>query len=94
MRTHIDAIHKGVKYQCKLCSNQFTEKSSLGNHMRSVHEGIKFSCHLCNNKFTSNGSLKAHMDTVHNGIKFMCEQCDYPNIHVHIVSIRPQEKNN
>ena len=70
-------VHKGVKYACNQCDQQFTLKRSLTKHIQSAHEGIKYACNQCDKLFTQQNSLTVHIQSIHEGVKYGCNQCDY-----------------
>jgi len=76
LRTHIRAIHEGVKYACNQCYKQFPQTGHLRRHIKSVHEGVKYDCNLCDERFTLQNSLRAHIYSIHVGEKYDCTQCN------------------
>ena len=43
LSTHINSIHKGVRFPCKKCDYKATQKGTLLRHIESIHEGVKCS---------------------------------------------------
>jgi hypothetical protein len=79
LKTHIDNIHLGVKFDCLECDFKATQKGNLIQHVNSVHRGIrKFKCGQCESSFTTSSHLATHVQSVHNKIRFVCtvEGCD------------------
>ena len=54
-------VHKGVKYACNQCDQQFTQRGSLKTHIQSVHEGVKYPCNQCTYQATRKGHLTEHI---------------------------------
>ena len=48
--SHIDSIHKLIKYTCEQCGKQFFQKTKLSMHMKTEHQGIKYPCSQCDYK--------------------------------------------
>ena len=61
---------KGIKYLCRQCGKQFSQKGNLAEHKRAVHEGAKYPCELCNHQATSKGNFAQHKRAVHEGVKY------------------------
>ena len=36
------SVHDGVKYPCKHCNYEATQKGHLKEHQKSVHDGVKY----------------------------------------------------
>ena len=75
LKTHVSAIHEGVKYTCNQCYKKFPQTGHLRRHIQSVHEGVKYECNLCDEQFTLQNSLRSHIYSVHVGEKYDCTQC-------------------
>ena len=56
---------EGIKYLCRQCGKQFSQKSDLGKHKRGVHDGAKYPCGLCGQQFSKKGNLNEHKRAVH-----------------------------
>ena len=52
----------GVKYHCKLCSYEATQKGNLKEHQKSVHDGIKYPCKHCSYQATQEQALTKHQN--------------------------------
>ena len=37
MQTHIDKVHRGIRFQCWLCNSKFTQKTNLQGHIKTLH---------------------------------------------------------
>jgi KRAB domain-containing zinc finger protein len=79
LKTHMDGVHLGVKFDCLECDFKATTKGSLIKHVDTVHRGIrKFKCNECERSFSHYGNLARHIQSVHNKIRFVCtgKGCD------------------
>ncbi|CAB0032683.1 unnamed protein product [Trichogramma brassicae] len=56
LKTHINALHNGVKHACATCGKKFTRKIHLKAHVDSAHNGVTNACDLCEKKFSTKGS--------------------------------------
>ena len=65
-------VHKGVKYACNQCDQQFTQQNNLTTHIKSKHEGVKYACNQCDQQFTLQRSLTKHIQSIHEGVKYAC----------------------
>ena len=68
-------LHTKIKYQCKLCNKQFSQKCNLITHAR-IHSGEKpFQCADCNLRFSHLTNLTHHV-AIHSGERqFACPLC-------------------
>lgn len=58
-------VHSGaLPFKCDLCSNKFTQKSSLNTHMKAhtnpCPRPVKFQCSVCARNFFENSEKVAH----------------------------------
>lgn len=45
---HMEAVHKGVRWQCSVCDNDYAYKNDLTVHLRTVHgDREKTLCEIC-----------------------------------------------
>ncbi|EAU76375.2 AGAP007947-PA, partial [Anopheles gambiae str. PEST] len=73
--TKLEPLIQQQKFQCELCGNRFTRKSSLKDHKLILHAGVKqHCCKICNRTFGREDSLNTHM-ALHVGKKFRCKLC-------------------
>ena len=77
LRTHVEAIHEGVRYSCDQCGYKATTAGNLKKHIDSIHTGVCYPCDQCDYKATVTGSLKKHVESTHEGVRYPCDQCDY-----------------
>jgi uncharacterized Zn-finger protein len=79
LKTHMDGVHLGVKFDCLECDYKAATESSLTQHINSIHRGIrKFKCDHCESPFAASSNLARHIQSVHNKIRFVCtfQGCD------------------
>ena len=69
---HQRGIHEGVKYPCRQCGKQFSQKGALARHQRAAHEGIKYLCGKYDYQATAKVDLAKHHRGVHEGVKYPC----------------------
>lgn len=86
-----------IKYKCKHCDYQTSQKYNFLRHQKSVHKGIKYECNQCDYQASQKYNLVRHQESVHEGIKYKCNQCDYQaslkyNLVRHKKSIHEGEK--
>ena len=56
-------------YQCKSCSESFSEAELLKKHIHAIHEGQKENkCEFCGKLFARAHGLKQHIRTIHEAI--------------------------
>ena len=49
LKSDINSVHDGARYDCNQCDYQAKIKSNLRIHMNSIHEGImNYACDQCN----------------------------------------------
>ena len=77
LTTPMQSVHKGVRYACNQCDQQFTQQRSLKRHIQTIHEGVKYTCNQCDYQSVQNSNLTTHIQSVHEGVKYACNQCDY-----------------
>ena len=54
LKTHIQTVHKKIKYSCNQCDHQAATQGNLKTHIQSVHGKIKYSCNQCDHQATGN----------------------------------------
>ena len=77
--SHIDSVHRNLKFECKLCGKEFSSMGILNSHVRVFHNKSKakeIKCDICDKILSCKAHLKPHKDQVHYKMKFKCEQCD------------------
>merc|ERR1712074_184904 len=91
-------IHMGVKpYQCKVCNQEFRQKTNMTKHAESKH-GNAALADECDHLFSHKSNLKQHVISVHKHVKpFKCNECDHlfshnTNLKQHIISVHKQER--
>ena len=80
MESHVNSVHKKIKYDCDICFKKFSRKYSVTNHIRIVHLKKKVYCSHCNQSYSETAKLNKHVLMVHgNGVRdtFICDSCDY-----------------
>ena len=53
-----------MKYPCRQCKYQATEKGALEKHKKKVHEGVKYLCRQYDYKATSKINVTQHQIAV------------------------------
>ena len=77
LEDHIKTIHEKIKHKCKLCCQEYSNKSALRRHVSVRHEGKRaYKCDNCNKQFGYHHSLKNHFETTHNDLKLECSMCN------------------
>ena len=61
---HVLREHKGLRFPCKYCDREFTEKRNLRDHVMQ-HLGMTYQCDDCDRKFATQPSIAAHTRKVH-----------------------------
>merc|ERR1712148_127822 len=91
-------IHMGVKpYQCKVCNQEFRQKTNMTKHAESKH-GNAALADECDHLFSHNTNLKQHIISVHKQERsLLCSECDYATsqngrLKKHIISVHKLEK--
>ena len=84
MKSHANAIHKGVRYSCDQCDFKAAYINYLKKHLKSVHPKGK--------KYKSDQSFFKDIQ-----LPYRCNHCDYstsllPNLKKHIKAIHQKEK--
>ena len=76
LKSHIDSVHKGIKYRCELCDYETGDIHLLKYHKKAKHGGI-FKCTKCDFTASSDYDLRIHSHTVHKETKLSCDYCEY-----------------
>jgi uncharacterized Zn-finger protein len=81
--SHKKLVHEGVKwglkFECKLCKENFESKYKKAKHWGQVHRNgeIKVrTCHLCSSEFQLFQDFKSHVEEAHLGY-FICLTCGH-----------------
>ena len=69
LKTHIDSIHRGIRYRYDECEYKATQISSLNVHKKAYRSNTIQECTTCNKQFKFLGSLKSHIKIIHEGIR-------------------------
>ena len=76
MRSHVDAIHKGVEFSCSQCNYKTPYKHNLLKHVRLKHTELpKYCCTICGKEYTAKRRLKEH-ELTHGERNIQCPKCD------------------
>ena len=75
IRTHVELVHRGVRYVCDYCSKMFPKNKDLQNHVNVVHLGMSFNCQFCEKKLTTKTALDFHIENIHKRKRYECEEC-------------------
>ena len=67
LKSHVDSIHKNIRFGCQDCEKQFTQKVNSTRHMKTVHKGIRYRCEQCecDKEFAHASSRYQHTKSVH-----------------------------
>ena len=60
-RQHLEGMHSGTVYKCKICSKEYKWLSSLTRHINEMHEVKVYKCNFCGEEYKWINSLKQHM---------------------------------
>lgn len=81
LQYHIESVHEDSKYNCDLCSMEFSHQRILNNHIKNVHERkAKYNCSICDKEYLSQNGLTKHelshikhqMEKIHK-----CDKCEF-----------------
>ena len=78
LKTHIEAIHKGIRYNCDQCDYKATQPGGLKRHklLHDVHS-FEFGCDICDYQGKTQEYLNKHMKVKHGARKFGCMLCTF-----------------
>ena len=72
----MEAISEGKKrYECQLCSKDFSRQSDLRQHVDSFHKKVRHTCPTCEKQFTYPSRLKTHIASIHEYKRYSCPTC-------------------
>jgi len=96
---HIREKHLGIKYNCEICEESFTQLASLKRHINSNHnQDGTFKCAHCNAEFPRKDNLDRHIKSVHLNIRpHICKECGDTfklpqHLKEHIISIHTNKR--
>ncbi len=83
LKSHINAIHLGVKFSCKDCGKSFRSKNFRNRHIEVVHNRIKrIKCNFCDLTFSWHNDRIVHTNKAHRNflpedqkVETICQQC-------------------
>ena len=61
----VNGTHKGFRYACDHCDNQYTDSTGLKRHIESKHEGVKYACGQCDYQARDPSNLRSHIRSKH-----------------------------
>ena len=64
LKDHIEAVHEGVRYTCKICAHVANNKVQLRSHVNKNHRE-KHTCQMCGFNTHMAGNLRAHIERKH-----------------------------
>lgn len=65
LKTHVNAVHKNIRYECSVCCKKFATKHYLNKH-ENIHTRKRlYQCYLCSKNFTALSNLSAHISALH-----------------------------
>ena len=47
MKSPLQSVHKGIKYDCSQCKYKATQQSYIVTHKQSLHKGLSYDCNHC-----------------------------------------------
>lgn len=59
LRIHMDAVHRGIQHECKICKKKFSSRPNLAKHL-TTHRDKQYKCTKCDNRFTKIGDFRSH----------------------------------
>ena len=65
LKSHMKAIHLGIKYPCPDCDYKATAEKSLKMHIETIHNGVRYKCTICGLEYSSKQYLGKHMKLAH-----------------------------
>ena len=78
LRTHTEAVHDKIRYNCNECKNISTTLSSLGWHMKQKHVNIHYACENCAFKSRTTYGLERHQNRHCRAKKDLsCQHCGH-----------------
>jgi DNA-directed RNA polymerase subunit RPC12/RpoP len=96
---HIREKHFGVRYNCEICKESFTQLTSLKRHANSVHNQKKtYKCDFCDVEFPRKDNLVRHVNSVHQNLRpHVCTECGDvfklpQHLKEHIVAIHTNQR--
>ena len=92
IRTHIEAVHEGIRYNCEFCDYKGTTKPNLKNHISSIHENQRFYCNQCDVSSTKQGYINRHIKLDHEGFRYKCDECDHVAKTAYIIKMHKNKK--
>ena len=75
LKSHVKAVHEGVKFKCKECDHESPYSSGVREHWNRKHRNEKLKCKECNFETTVKGDLKRHKQK-HSIESFVCKLCN------------------
>lgn len=86
LKSHINAVHRQLKYSCDLCDFQTKWKNRIKTHKVSVHKEGGLPCPSCDYMASESWVLAQHVKVVHREMniqdsfydaKYKCSYCNY-----------------
>ena len=79
LKTHTKQVHFSQKkrFQCNICSIEYSRNEHLKKHINRDHKGVRYSCPNCEHKATTKGGLKVHINSKHEGTRYPCKHCGH-----------------
>ena len=65
LKTHVDAVHSGIRFPCDLCDYNALHRGDLKRHVTAKHLGTKFPCDQCSFQTSSKSYLNIHKNYIH-----------------------------
>merc|ERR1712133_19108 len=75
LELHMKKIHLRTDWNCKFCSEKFSDRLDLRRHVMEMHQDAKtHACNICDKTFHDVRNMKAHLKA-HEDQSCVCQDC-------------------